>query len=404
MVHSNINHYSLIDILTLRYDSKNVSSLPKKQSNDFLPKYDSVDLSLIENLISNHIFNSVQKNDDNISVALSGGVDSTLVISLLRKIFPNVNINSITVKFSNSVDESENALKISEKFEANHQIIEIDNYLSELPKAISIIESPFWDLHWYYVTKKAKSLSKTLFSGDGGDEIFGGYTFRYEKFLKITNHSSTPLEKVKAYLQCHERDRVDDQEKIFGSKINFSWDYIYKKLLPFFDNNLSNLDQVFYADYNGKLRYNFNPINSKIAKNFNLKLSTPLLNSDLINYGCHLHNNLKYNFDQNLGKLPLRQLIKKLGYENLLHNNKLGFNVNTENLWSTLGYAVCTHYFEKSRLVEDKLIEKEWIEKYLHTKNLPIKYINKFFGLLATEVWYRLFITKDMKSNEKLEI
>ena len=36
--------------------------------------------------------------------------------------------------------------------------------------------------------------------------------------------------------------------------------------------------------------------------------------------------------------------------------------------------------------------------------NLDIRYINKFLGLLAFEIWYRLFITKEIKSDEKLII
>ena len=134
---------------------------------------------------------------------------------------------------------------------------------------------PFWDLHWYYVVKKAKTLSKTLISGDGGDELFAGYTFRYNKFLSLTSDNSTPLEKVKAYLQCHERDRVSDQESVFGKKCNFSWEKIYGKLLPFFDNDLSRINQVYLADFNGKLLYNFIPINTRIIDYFVMNLLTP---------------------------------------------------------------------------------------------------------------------------------
>ena len=100
-------------------------------------------------------------------------------------------------------------------------------------------------------------MSKYLASGDGGDELFGGYTFRYKKFLSLIDTNSTPVEKIKAYLSCHERDHVTDQEEVFGKKARFSWECIYKTLIPYFDNTLSPIQQVFLADYNGKLLYNF---------------------------------------------------------------------------------------------------------------------------------------------------
>ena len=46
----------------------------------------------------------------------------------------------------------------------------------------------------------------------------------------------------------------------------------YNVLSTFFENNLDRLDQVLLADYNGKLLYNFNPINSRIAKNFDMNI------------------------------------------------------------------------------------------------------------------------------------
>ena len=39
---------------------------------------------------------------------------------------------------------------------------------------------------------------------------------------------------------------------------------------------------------------------------------------------------------------------------------------------------------------------------YIDSTELDVKYVNKFFGLLAFEVWYRLFITKEMNSNTNL--
>ena len=394
---------SIVNILTLRYDPNITPVLPKKNWNDFETKNCTPDISLIENLISDNISKKIHSlHTKKLCIALSGGVDSTLILSIIRKLFPDIEIDAISIKFAHSVDETLDAQKIAEKFEANHHVISLENYLSELPKAISQVKLPFWDLHWYYVVKKSKTLSDILASGDGGDEIFGGYTFRYEKFLSLTSDSSTPLEKVKAYLSCHERDRVQDQDFLFGSKSNFSWEKIYNILLPYFDNPLPRLEQVFLADYNGKLLYNFNPVNSRIAKNFEIDLLTPLLDEKLISYGIKIPNKFKYDRQKNIGKLSLRKLLEKYQADSLVSNEKLGFNVNTINLWKSHGYNLCKDFLLDSRIVKEKWINDEWIKKHLKKELSDVKYVNKFLGLLSFEIWYRIFVTREMNSTTPL--
>ena len=398
-----VNPSSIVNILTLRYDPSLSPNLPKKTWKDFETIDESPNIELIENLISKDISEKLESlNSKKLCIALSGGVDSTLILSLIRKSNPKIVIDAISIKFANSVDETLSASQIAEKFEANHHIIYIENYLSELPKAISQIKLPFWDLHWYYVVKKSQTLSNILASGDGGDEIFGGYTFRYEKFLSLTNPASTPLEKVKAYLSCHERDRVPDQESLFENKSNFSWDSIYNLLLPYFDNPLSRLEQVFVADYNGKLLYNFSPINSRIIKNFDVHLIAPLLNENLISYGLKIPSKFKYDETKNIGKLPLRALLAKNQADSLISKEKLGFNVNTISLWKSYGFELCKNFLLDSSIVKDGWINENWIKKHLTRNNLDVRYVNKFMGLLAFEIWYRLFITKEMSPDMKL--
>ena len=98
-------------------------------------------------------------NPSNIAISLSGGIDSTLVLGVLRKVFPEMKIHAISIKFADSIDETITAKKIAEHFEAEHQILSVNNYLLELPKAISITGLPFWDIHWYYIAKTAKQKS-----------------------------------------------------------------------------------------------------------------------------------------------------------------------------------------------------------------------------------------------------
>ena len=399
-----IDPSSLVNILTLRYDPSISPNLPKKTWKDF----ETIDNMASPKIIEKLICDSIEKKLDNfdgkkISIALSGGVDSTLVLSLIRKINPDIDIQAISIKFADSIDETIDASKIAQTFDAEHHIVYVENYLSELPKAISMIKMPFWDLHWYYVVKKSHEFSKILISGDGGDELFAGYTFRYKKFLSLTNESSSPHEKVLAYLECHERDRVADQEEIFSKKSAFSWKSIHQLLLPYFDNKLSRLEQVFLADYNGKLLYNFNPINSQIIQNFDMDLHAPLLNDNLISLAPHMEKSLKYDETNDIGKLPLRSILKQNNHDSLVGKQKLGFNVNTVNLWKKFGHKLCREFLDDSRVVKDDWINNNWIQKYIDSSNLDIKYVNKFYGILAFEIWYRIFITKEMSGNSTLD-
>jgi len=388
------------NILTLRYDPLQKTTLPVLKTNDFISSK-SYDLDFIENNLKNSIQTKLG-SANNLTISLSGGIDSTLVLGLIRKTLPDLKINAISIKFSDSTDETLTAKKIADFFDTEHEIIDIENYLLDLPAAISIIGMPFWDIHWYYIAKNAKEKSNFLASGDGGDELFGGYTFRYSKFLSLIKPNSSPLDKIQAYLSCHERDWVPDQEKIFNLKTNFSWKSINSIFEPFFNNSLSPLNQVFLADYNGKLLYNFSIIGNKINKFFNLKPVTPILNSKLISYASHIPSELKYNSVKNLGKIPLRKLLTKYDCDSLISKEKLGFSVNTIKLWNSIGKELCHSYLDNARIVEDGWINKEWISSHITKSDLNVKYVNKFLGLLSLEIWYRLFITKEMNSTTKL--
>ena len=406
LAEENYNNLKISDIvsniLTLRYNPLQKSLIPELTWKNFIPNSNKISIKIIEEKIENYLQQNLDNLTSTVAISLSGGIDSSLVLGYIRKLFPSINIKAISIKFSNSIDETNDARKIADYFDAESHVIEIENYLDVLPAAIGITKMPFWDNHWYYVAQFASNQSKYLASGDGGDEIFGGYTFRYQQFLSQTNSNSTPSQKIQAYLNCHQRDWVSDQEKIFGSKIDFSWKKIEDIFLPFFDNSLDRLTQVFLADYNGKLRYNFSYVNNSINRYFNLKSISPLLSNNLITSLSHVDSQYKYDKLQNNGKIILRELLDNFGISHLISKNKLGFSVDTTNLWKNFGKNIFEYYLENGRIIKNNLISQEWISKYSNRTDLDIRIINKLLGILALEIWYRIFITKEMNSNSKL--
>lgn len=385
--------------LTLRYSPTVKSQIPKLNWKDFVERPDNNSSEYVEKIIINNIKKSVRNLK--ITISLSAGVDSTLMLDLLKKAIPDCLPTAILVKFEESIDETKQAAKIADKFDVDYETLYIENYLLELPKAISIVKLPIWDLHWYYVAKKAHTLSKCIITGDGGDELFGGYTFRYKKFLSLVTKNSSTQEKIISYIHCHERDWVPDQDKLFGKEAKFSWSQIYKIFEPYFNNKLDPLSQVFLADFNGKLRHNFSVVSASINSHFKLKTVTPLLSKELIGYATHIPVRLKYSQDKNVGKLLLRQILQKDKVEKFVSSTKQGFSIDTKNLWRIRAKKICDYYLSDARIVKDGWISNEWISKHFKSE-LDVRYINKFLGLLAFEIWYRIFVTKEIKSSSTI--
>ena len=403
------------NLLTLRYDpaavvTRDIRNISYKKILQLRHSTDVIIPSSkdIENAIRRIIKKKIEESQvKQISVATSGGIDSNVLLALIRKEFPNINIECLTVIFDDDDDYSIEApyiiRKIAESQNAGFHEIHVQNPLKDLPMLLSIIKEPRWNIYQYYFIEKAKTISDILFTGDGGDELFGGYTFRYKKFLENIKPDYSWIDKVHTYLLCHERDWVPDQEDMFGAKVKFSWSSIYKMLKKYFNNNLDSLEQVLLADYHGKLLYDFIPTNKKYFKHFNLNGISPLLFNEMIDLSIRIPASLKYDFANNIGKIQLREIIKRnITYS--IDNQKLGFGFDLTKFWFRIGKEIVTSNLDKGRIFEDKIINREWYIKSLVriSENKDPRYISKMLQLLSLEIWYKLFVTFEIRANSSL--
>jgi asparagine synthase (glutamine-hydrolysing) len=397
---------NICNMMTLRYDPSQQIEKPVKDLSYESMKNRTVDCPSFKDVerelrrrIRKHISKS---NSSKISIALSSGVDSNLILLLLRDEFPSIDINCITVSFD-EFTEAKASKKIAENKSASFHEVVVDDPLRDLPALINIVKEPRWNIYNYYFLKKAKDLSNIIFTGDGGDELFGGYSFRYKKYLDNYDYKSDWKYKVRLYLECHDRDWVPDQNDMFDTTLQFDWDKIYLLFKRYFDNDLAPLDQVFMADYYGKLMYDFVPAQNKFLEHFKLIGFAPLLESSIIDMAFKMSPSLKYNYAKNIGKIPLRKIISLHG-DDCISQTKLGFSLDLKNLWTRSAKEIVISNLDKGRIFEDRIIQKEFYQRALKRieETCDIRYISKLLHLLSLEVWYKMFITSEIRSKESI--
>jgi asparagine synthase (glutamine-hydrolysing) len=398
-----LNKISTKNILTLRYDITTEQPTRKLATvQDFKKSFNDEGGHNTEKLL-NASFKEIKKFDK-FSISLSGGIDSSLCLALLRKNFPKAKITAVSGVFEGAFDESTYAKKLAEKFDADFFPIQMESIYTKMPEIVYISKKPKWNTYNHLIAKQAQKFSKILVTGDGGDELFGGYIFRYKKFLDLVKPNDNWETKTIKYLECHNRDWVPDQKSLFGKNIKFSWNEIYNSFKPYFDNKLSPLNQVMLADFNGKLLHDFIPTGNAISSHYKIDRFSPFLNSEVQQFGLSLSIKSKYNHTTNQGKIILREINTRLKVKSM--KEKYGFSPSLIFDWQKSGKDIFMAYaFEKdSNIYTKKIINRDWV---IHALDLiendgNVRYLNRITSILALEIWYRVFIKKDLNPKKSL--
>jgi len=135
-------------------------------------------------------------SDVPLGVFLSGGIDSAVIATAMSK--KEKNINTFTVGFPDSekYDESQYALKMARHLNSNHTEINItnNNILDSLDLVFDGLDEPFSDnssISTYILSQHVKNHITVALSGDGGDEVFGGYR-KYKASMYADKYRSMP--------------------------------------------------------------------------------------------------------------------------------------------------------------------------------------------------------------------
>jgi asparagine synthase (glutamine-hydrolysing) len=127
------------------------------------------------------------RSDVPLAAFLSGGIDSTFVVCLMRELMPSVKFSTFCASFDDEeLDESPYARLVADRICSDHHEVHFssEQVLSSFDALIDHYDEPFADASMFptfAVCRAAREQCKVMLSGDGGDECFAGYRefFRY---------------------------------------------------------------------------------------------------------------------------------------------------------------------------------------------------------------------------------
>jgi asparagine synthase (glutamine-hydrolysing) len=270
-------HYLTIDTLTLQAEAQQYWDIDTHVETDHGISYADA-----QKQVSQLLFESVEQRmiaDVPLGVFLSGGVDSTIVAAIMAKT-SSQKVKTFSVGYEDKrYDESARARQIAQHIGSEHHeyILDYNNIFNKVNDIILNYDEPFADsscLPTYFVSSQTAQHVKVALTGDGGDEVFGGYnkyTLPYyrKQFQKYVPGFLRPLVAEKSLV--HNLLRRGNSKSIFAKARKVA-DLLNEELIPGHLNIIAlgfrqqELDKLFT---NSSL--NYQTLVSPLFKDLNLK-------------------------------------------------------------------------------------------------------------------------------------
>ncbi len=342
-----------------------------------------------------------------VGVLLSGGIDSSLVTSLAKN---NKNdIKTYSVGFENKLfDESHYAKKISNHIKTNHKsfLLETENVDKIIEQLPEIYDEPFGDssqIPTFLICNQVRKDVTVALSGDGGDEIFGGYS-RYlwakdfsivnklfgSNFLKFISsvinyfpnnlfdclslvlpknirpsHFGHRLKKIAKILNS--KDEIEIYSKLissnrlldllkennFNKKVSFKKEY---EAYSFMENmQLHDIENYLVGDILVKV--------DRASMSNSLEIRSPFLDRRVIEYSlknCRPFHKIK----NKQGKHILRRILKEYLPEKLFNRPKMGFGIPIDILLNQLLKEKLRYFSSNDFLKNQNLFQKSKVNSF----------------------------------------
>jgi len=353
---------------------------------------------------------------------LSGGIDSTIIAAMAKQFNPNIKTFSVGFE-REGYSEIDIAKQSAEKVGVDNisYVISPEEYIEQLPNIMWHMDDPLADpacIPLYFVAREAKKHVKVVLSGEGADELFGGYTiYREPKSLKYFQRLPHGLlqainrlgailpegMKGKSFLERGTtplRSRYIGNAKIFeeAEKVKFMNHYhsahAYQSRTAQLYNEVSEenpVQQMQYIDIHTWLTGDILLKADKMSMAHSLELRVPFLDKEVFEVAKKISADKK--IADGTTKAILRKAVKNIVPDHIVDRKKLGFPVpikhwlkNELYFWAKdlIAESNTEHYINKDYI--QKLLEKHVLGKADNSR--------KIWTVLMFMLWHQIFIER----------
>ncbi|HEX7064760.1 MAG TPA: asparagine synthase (glutamine-hydrolyzing) [Bacillales bacterium] len=296
------------------------------------------------------------RSDVPVGAFLSSGIDSTAIAALAKEVHPGIRTFSVGFE-REGYNEADIAAQTAEKLgiENHRKIISPEEFIEELPRIVWHMDDPVADpaaVPLYFVAREAAKHVKVVLSGEGADELFGGYNIYREplalkwfsaipkggkRFLKRAASMLPDDVKGKSYIL---RGCTPLEERYIGNAKMFEEDE-KSTLLRNYDKNIcytqitrdlyeamrgfDEITKMQYIDLNTWLRGDILVKADRMTMAHSLELRVPFLDKEVFKAAAHL--NMADKTGAGTTKYALRKAMEGIVPESILYRKKLGFPV-----------------------------------------------------------------------------
>ena len=356
---------------------------------------------------------------------LSGGMDSGSIVAVASHEIPR--LRTYTAGFDTSTaegpeadfDERDAAERMASEFDTEHheRFLHAGDMPAVLDDVVRSLENPRVGMCWqnYCVQDLASRSSTVVLSGAGGDELFGGYPWRYDRVRDASNHE----EFEQAYFDYWQRLVPREHHEDFFTDDVLDATEGYDPLDDFqgvlADADVPEdepLDKAFYFELKTFLPGLF-ALADKLSMAHSLEARVPFLDNDLVEYAQKIPTQYKVTRDDpdvevevtdhehqgeeftlsNEGKQVLRDAMEGLIPAEVRLKDKQGFSPPDAS-W----YRSENRQFIEALLLDDQTLDRGYIEEDAIRNILEDHSSGRanhrlvLWSLIFFEVWCRRFL------------